>query len=99
MAYEKAPAQGAFSHGKIFSVRAARAGRDGAVFVFVCEAEVTEHLHVFLDCRAGRREHVARDGGGRAGLERGRAVLRQELAAGGEADVRRHQNRQNFQHL
>ena len=70
-------------------VRAARAGRDGAVFVFVCEAEVTEHLHVFLDRRAGRREHVARDGRRRAGLERRRAVLRQELAAGGEADVRR----------
>ena len=74
---------------RVASVRAAGAGRGRAVLVLVREAEILEHLHILLDGRAGGREHVARDGGRGACLERRRAASRQELAPRREADVRR----------
>ena len=72
-----------------FSVCPARSCGHFAVLVLVREAKVFEHLHVLFDGRARCREHVACDGGRRACLERRRAILRQQLAAGCEADVGR----------
>lgn len=42
---------------------AAGAAGGAAVLVLVREAEVLDHLHVFLYRRTGGREHVAGDGG------------------------------------
>ena len=58
-----------------------------AVFFAVRQAERCDHRHVLLDRRAGRREHVARDRGGGTGPKRRGAVLGQQLAARGQADV------------